>query len=1031
MVDDQQRAAPSPSLRARDPRLLYITLAGLAAGVFAVDLFTPLGVAVWILYVVPLALTVLGPDDTAPMLGALGGTMLMIVTLFTDTPGLTPWIANVNRVCGIVVIWTISALARSIIQARNRIETEDWLHRAQTRLLEGMQGELSVAEIAKRSLAALSAAVDSPVGAFYVHNGTELRLTASHGLRAGADVPEVFSIGEGLVGEAARRLQVSVLTDLPSSPFAIRSALADRAPASIIVAPLVVEGNTHGVLELGLVHAPAQRGLDLIERGREGIAIAIRTASFRDRLRTLLGESQRQSEALRAQQEELRVTNEELEQQSEVLKSSQARLEQQQAELEATNAQLEAQAQRLEDQKHALSAAKTEAERASQYKSEFLANMSHELRTPLNSMLILAKLLSENKEARLTEEQVRYADTIYSSGNSLLALINDILDLSKIEAGAVELQPEPIAPRELVDALRRTFEPIATDKQLELVVDVHPETPESIVTDGQRLQQVLANLLSNALKFTERGRVMLRVSRSGESLAFDVHDTGPGIPPEQRETIFEAFRQADGSTHRRFGGTGLGLSISLELARLLGGDIRVTSEVGVGSTFTLIVPIRLTVKRTSAPPIASMPSHTRPPVAASAQMARVPAPASAPAFPDDRQRRRHPGRLILVIEDDPAFARLLYDLAHELEFDCVVAMTNDEGMALAREYSPNGILLDINLPDGSGLALLDRLKRNTDTRHIPVHIVSGTDNSQTALALGAVGYALKPVPREELVKAIHKLEEQLAQRVRRVLVVEDDDRLRASMTDLLTLDGVQIDPVGTAREALERLESQSFDCVVLDLNLPDANGYDVLEAISRNERYSFPPIIIYTGRSVSREEEERLRRFSKSVIIKGARSPERLLDEVTLFLHQVESKLPADSQRLLRAARERDQFFDGKTILLVEDDVRNVFALTSVFEPRGATVLVARNGREGILQVNARRPDLVLMDIMMPEMDGLSAIREIRQDHELRALPIIALTAKAMRDDYEECLAAGANDYLAKPLDVDKLISLCRVWMSR
>jgi CheY-like chemotaxis protein len=407
-----------------------------------------------------------------------------------------------------------------------------------------------------------------------------------------------------------------------------------------------------------------------------------------------------------------------------------------------------------------------------------------------------------------------------------------------------------------------------------------------------------------------------------------------------------------------------------------------------------------------------------------------PAPA-APLIPDDRHRRRHPGRLILVIEDDAAFARILLDLAHELDFDCVVAGTIDEGIGLAQELAPSGILLDVELPDGSGLTLLDRLKRTPETRHIPVHMVSVNDYTQTALALGAIGYAIKPARREDLVDAIRKVEARLDERLRRVLVVEDDPTMRSSITALLQLDGVAIEAVGTAREALDRLASQSFDCVVLDLNLPDASGYDVLEQMSQSEQYSFPPVIVYTGRPLSREDEERLRRYSRSVIVKGARSPERLLDEVTLFLHQVESRLPSDSRGLLRLARERDDLFTDRTILVVEDDVRNVFALSSVLEPRGARVLIARNGREGVEQAAAHRPDLILMDIMMPEMDGLAAMRAIRERTELRDLPIIALTAKATRQDYEQCLAAGANDYLSKPLDVDKLVSLCRVWLSR
>ena len=1014
---------------------LYVGLGAIATAVFAADLFTPLGIAVWILYIVPVGLTLLGREQSAPIIAAVACTLLMVVTLLTDAPGqILTWVAYVNRACGVVTIWTMALLARSRIGVRTRLEDEDWIRRTQTQLLEAMQGELSIADIGSRALRVLSSSTDAQVLALYGFDGTALRLTATHALRPGVDVPETFQAGEGVAGEAARTGRMTVLREVPESLLPLRSALLSGTPRHVAVVPLMTDLALQGVLEAGFVHAPAQRSLDLLERTSNAIAVGMRAAFFRDRLRALLEETQRQSEALRVQQEELRVANEELEQHSEILKSSQVRLEQQQAELEASNAQLETQAQELERRQHALVVAKQEAERASQYKSEFLANMSHELRTPLNSTLILAKLLTENRGGRLSAEDVRYAETIYSAGNSLLTLINDILDLSKIEAGAVEIQPEPITTTSVVESLTRTFQPMATEKGLEFTVDMMPLTPGTITTDGQRLQQILTNLLSNAFKFTEHGGVVLRVSGQGaDRLSFEVRDTGVGIAPEQHAVIFEAFRQADGSTHRKFGGTGLGLSISRELAHLLGGELTLTSAPGKGSVFTLTIPVRIDANRNAAAKVQTVPASAR---LQTGTVVTAPGRAGAAVIPrsavsDDRDGRTHPGRLILVVEDDAAFARILLDLAHELDFDCVIANTTDEGMALARELAPNGILLDINLPDGSGLALLDRLKRNPDTRHIPVHMVSVSDNAQTALALGAVGFARKPADREELVKAIRNLEQRLAQRVRRILVVEDDERLRASMRDLLQLDGVTIHDVGTAKDALAQLASESFDCVVLDLHLPDASGYDILETMSGNERYSFPPVIVYTGGPLTTEDEARLRRLSRSVIVKGARSPERLLDEVTLFLHQVESRLPPDSRRMLQAARERDDAFEGRTILVVEDDVRNVFALTSVFEPRGAKVVIARNGREGLEMARKVRPDLVLMDIMMPEMDGLTATRELRRDAELRSVPIIALTAKAMRDDYAECIAAGANDYLPKPLDVDKLVSLSRVWMSR
>jgi signal transduction histidine kinase/DNA-binding response OmpR family regulator len=1026
----------------RDSPLLVIAIPTSMLLVFAVDLFTPLGIAVWILYVVPVALTQFGRNPLLPLYAGAVAFLLMVFTLFTDEPGIIPWVAQVNRICGMVVVWAIAFLSRGLIVQRANVEREEWIRSTEAEVLAAMQGERPLGDVGASALDVLTRALDAPVAALYATDGSEQNLIATRGLQLGVDVPKAYGPGEGLVGEAARSGRVAVLRDLSSGLLGIRTATIAGSVRHLVVCPLVADGHTEGVLELGLLQAPDDRTLELLERARDGIGIALRSAFYRTRLQALLEETQRQAEELQTQQEELRVTNEELEEQSNALQASQARLEQQQSELEAINAQLETQAAELAQRQEALRQAKDEAERASQYKSQFLANMSHELRTPLNSALILAKLLADNKSGNLTEEQVRFADTIYAAGNNLLTLINDILDLSKIEAGAVEVRPESFAPQRLLDELERGFRPMATNKGLGFTIEVDPDAPDTLVSDPQRLQQILTNLLSNAIKFTERGSVALRVTApTPDTVSFTVTDTGIGIPPDKLDLIFQAFRQADGSTHRTYGGTGLGLSISRELAHLLGGEVEAASEVGAGSSFTLTLPRRLEATRTRAThDAAPRPAPAVPAVIRDSRVDGTPARDAAPssvatigsgAIPDDRHQRHRPGRLILVVEDDLAFARILYDLAHELDFDCVVATSTDEGMALARELSPSGVLLDVALPDGSGLTLLDRLKRNPDTRHIPVHVVSVGDYAQTALELGAIGFAVKPVQREDLVRAIERLEHTLEQRVRRVLVVEDDEQLRTSTQKLLQLEGVVIEAVGTARGALERLARESFDCVVLDLNLPDASGYEILETMAGSEQYSFPPVIVYTGRALSQEDEERLRRFSRSVIVKGARSPERLLDEVTLFLHQVESRLPPDSQRLLRVARERDAFFEGKTILVVEDDVRNIFALSSVFEPRGARIVIARNGREAIDVVRAERPDLVLMDIMMPEMDGLTATRELRKDPELRDVPVIALTAKAMRDDYEECLSAGANDYMTKPIDVDKLISLCRVWIAR
>jgi CheY-like chemotaxis protein/two-component sensor histidine kinase len=657
--------------------------------------------------------------------------------------------------------------------------------------------------------------------------------------------------------------------------------------------------------------------------------------------------------------------------------------------------------------------------------------MSHELRTPLNSTLILAKLLADNKDGNLTDTQVKFAQTITSAGNDLLRLINDVLDLSRIEAGKVELAPEPVSISSTVDSLARTFQPTADQNGLRFSSVIEPGAPEQVETDRQRLGQILKNLLSNAFKFTEKGEVALRVfSQENASVSFAVRDTGVGIAPHQQEVIFEAFRQADGSIHRKFGGTGLGLSISRDLAALLKGAITVQSELGAGSVFTLTIPRGFSA---NAPPT----REAQAPPLVRTQKRSDPEKLAVPVTTDDRDAIAPGGRVILLVEDDAAFAMILRDLVHEMGFQCIATPSANEGLVAAAQFLPSAIILDVNLPDHSGLGVLDRLKRDPRTRHIPVHIVSISDYKREALELGAIGYALKPAKREELVGALRRMEATFSQSVRHVLVVEDDPRQRESIRHLLGNGDVQITAVASAGEALARLKATTFDCMVVDFNLPDFSGYDLLEKMSQEEDVAFPPVIIYTGRALSREEEQRLRRYSKSIIIKDARSPERLLDEVTLFLHQVEAKLPPEHQQMLKAARDRESILEGRRVLVVEDDVRNVFALSSLLEPKGISVVIARNGREAldVLTRSSKEPskriDLVLMDIMMPEMDGLTAMREIRKRGEWRTLPIIALTAKAMADDHDKSLAAGANDYIAKPLDVEKLLSLVRVWMPK
>ena len=893
----------------------------------------------------------------------------------------------------VLLIAGAATLASRDFRARQGLS---WVRSGQLGLASLLQGEQRVEVLGENVLRFLAEYLDAQVGAVYVREGGDTyRHVASHAV-VPFTAPARVRVGEGLLGQSARTGELLRVDSIPQGYLSVGSALGGAEPRELLIVPAKADGEVQAVFELAFFRELEEVDLQMLSLSSEALGIAIRSARDRTKLETLLEETQRQGEELQTQQEELRVSNEELEEQSRALMDSKQRLESQQEELEQTNSQLSDQASALSRQKEALQKAQVvlsekaaELERTNQYKSEFLANMSHELRTPLNSALILAKLLADNKHGNLTAEQVRFADTISGAGNDLLALINDVLDLSKIEAGKIELEPRSVALAPLVEGVIRSLRMDAKQKNLELQVEVDPTTPEQIVTDPGRLTQILRNLLSNALKFTDQGsvRLYLHAPRPGE-VSLAVVDTGIGIAAHQHEIIFEAFRQADGSTHRKHGGTGLGLSISRDLARLLGGDLTVASEPGKGSTFTLLLPA---VFAPAIPvPVDPPTLAARPERAENEPVRRRPAPvpllkpqtaAATPspelALADDRANLVREARSILVIEDDPRFALILRDLAREMHFQCIVCFTGKEGLELAARYLPSAILLDINLPDQSGLSVLDQLKGDSGTRHIPVHVVSVMDYTHHAMERGAVGYAMKPVKREELISALQKLEARLSQTVRRVLVVEDDERQRESMQALLGNPEVEIIGVATAAQAFEQLQSKTFDCMVLDLTLPDTSGTELLERMSARDDLSFPPVIIYTGQRLTRQQEEELQRYSRSIILKDARSPERLLDEVTLFLHQVEDRLLPEQRRLLQTGRDRDASLDGRRVLIVEDDVRNIFALTSLLEPRGIKTSIARNGLEAIAALESSQQstdtpiDLVLMDIMMPQMDGL------------------------------------------------------------
>ncbi|NHC09031.1 response regulator [Stutzerimonas degradans] len=937
-------------------------------------------------------------------------------------------------------------------QAHARLlEQQAWYRTGQNQLGEAIIGEMALPALGQSILQFLARYLDVAVGALYVVQDGKLQRVAEF-----AYDPQrlqdnlVLEFGVGLVGQAALERRELALEQLPADYLRVSSALGATVPSSVLIVPVEDSGMLNGVIELGFLRPLREQDRELLRRVGSAIGAAIEAARYRQRLQRVLAETQQLNEELQVQQEELRAANEELEEQSSALRESQMHLEEQQAELEQTNEQLAEQADtlarqrdemdeknsRLREAQLLLEERADELQRASRYKSEFLANMSHELRTPLNSSLILAKLLADNPQGNLSDDQVQFARSIYSAGNDLLTLINDILDIAKVEAGKLDVHPEATHLTRLAEGLKSLFLAQSLEKALELRVELADDLPPSLYTDRQRLEQILKNLLANAFKFTESGSVCLRIAPHGDGrIAFSVSDTGIGIAPEHQAAIFEAFRQADGTTNRRYGGTGLGLSISRELAQLLGGSLEVQSEVGMGSTFTLLLPEHYAAPTRVAPPaplpVASPVVPRAEAAAAAVAVAQPPRPVVEP-IADDRDAYPFTARSVLVIEDEPQFAGILRELAHELHYSCLIAQNADDGFDTAVQYKPDAILLDMRLPDHSGLTVLERLKENPATRHIPVHVVSVEDRKEAALQMGAVGYALKPTTRDELKEVFSRLEAKLAQKVKRILLVEDDARQRESVSRLIEDVDIEITAVEFGEQALELLRSTAFDCMIIDLKLPDMDGSELLERMAKEDICSFPPVIVYTGRNLTRDEEAALLKYSRSIIIKGARSPERLLDEVTLFLHKVESDMPPERQRMLKSARSRDKAFEGRKLLVVDDDVRNVFALTSALEQKGAVVEIARNGLEAIAKLQHDSTiDLVLMDIMMPEMDGFTAMQEIRKDPRLAKLPIIAVTAKAMKSDQDRCLSAGANDYLAKPIDLDRLFSLIRVWLPK
>ncbi|MDM7914960.1 MAG: response regulator, partial [Candidatus Eisenbacteria bacterium] len=922
----------------------------------------------------------------------------------------------------------INTMIGNLRVTTERNQEQDWLKTNLAKFTSMLQGQRDLFTVGKMLLSELAPLVEAQQGTIYQMEAEEDGGFALHLLAGYAnDVhqPARVRLGEGLLGQCALEKQ-RILSRVSPDYLRVHSSLGMSRPVEIVVLPVLFEGETKAVIELASLHSFTHTHLIFLEQLTESIGVVLNTIEATMRTENLLLQSQQLTSELQAQQKELQETNA-------VLAQKAKELAEQNAEVERKNMEVE-QARRLLEEKAA------ELALTSKYKSEFLANMSHELRTPLNSILILGQQLAGNSAGNLSEKQVEFARNIHSAGSELLNLINDILDLSKIESGTVTVEAEPIPFDVLRDSVERNFRHVAEAKSLPFHIVFDPDLPPSFTSDPKRLQQILRNLLSNAFKFTSQGHVAMRVgvagagwsvdhpilNRSPKVIAIAIQDTGIGIPAEKQKIIFEAFQQADAGTSRKYGGTGLGLAISRELASLLGGEIRLSSKPAEGSTFTLYLPVSY-----AGPSTATIPS--------SAGESRLTAPA-LPVLPlmreepieDDRNAIAPGDAVLLIVEDDPHYARVLLDLAREKGFRGVVATRGQQALAFARQYRPSAITLDIFLPDMLGWTVLNNLKLDPTTRHIPVQIISQEAQRRDGLAYGAFSYLVKPVTLDVLEECLDRVRSFAMRAVKRLLIVENDPAERDRVVQLLAHNDLEIRTVDSGGLAVEQLREGRFDCCVLDLHLPDMSGIEFLQTVHRDLDHHDLPVVVWTGKGVSAEEERELKSLSKSIVVKDVQSPERLFDETALFLHRVIPQLPAEKQEMLERLHRSNEPLRGKKVLIVDDDARNIFALTTVLENQEIEVLSATNGRTAI-EMLGRTPDIevVLMDIMMPGMDGFQTMREIRRDPRFEGLPILALTAKAMKGDREKCLEAGASDYIAKPVDTDHLLSLLRVWLQR
>jgi signal transduction histidine kinase/CheY-like chemotaxis protein/CHASE3 domain sensor protein/HAMP domain-containing protein len=926
--------------------------------------------------------------------------------------------------------YALGQMTRSLEQTFNELNDKAWLQAGSMALADAIRGERILKNLSANLINTLTSYLNAPLGTVYIQDEDwNFKLSSSY---ATTDAPEYLFVGNGLSGQAIESKKLAIVTDIPENYISVTSSLGSSKPVALVILPLVYSNECIGVIELGFLSPPTPLQIQFLKENLEAIAIGVNAALDYLKLQNFLEETQAQSEELQTQHNELENLNAELEAQSQKLQASEEELRVQQEELQQTNEELEERSVLLEEKNFEIQKKAQELELTTRYKSEFLANMSHELRTPLNSILLLSRLLAENEEENLTADQIEYATVIRSSGNGLLGLIDEILDLSKIEAGKMELEYTNTTVTEIAQDLRSLFAPVARDKGLEFDIRILENVPPVIETDRTRLEQILKNLVSNALKFTTSGSVNIEISNghNDTDICFRVKDTGIGISSDKQQLIFEAFQQADGSTKRKYGGTGLGLSISRELVKLLGGEISVVSLPDEGSEFTVTIPSRKEFLQNSNDKIQLLENvqqdiKSRPPAQNQYLSTIIPESIS-----DDRNSILETDKTILIIEDDTPFARTLLEYTRKKGYKGIVAVRGDEGLELAKAFKPMGILLDIELPVMNGWQVMDALKMNPETRPIPVHIMSSHRMKNESLLKGAVDFIDKPMILDRMQEVFEKIEYVISKKSKKVLIVEDNSKHAKALAYFLGTFNINSELKENISEGVLALQNNEVDCVILDMGIPDQRAYETLEEAKKNPEFDNIPIIVFTGKSLSMSEELRIKKYADSIVVKTAHSYQRMLDEVSLFLHVVEENEKPSKVSDFRKLGGLSEILNNKTVLIADDDVRNIFSLSKSLENYKMNVITALDGKEALKKLHENpNIDVVLLDMMMPQLDGYETARTIRENYKWKNLPVIAVTAKAMTGDREKCINAGASDYITKPVDIDQLMSLLRVWL--